>query len=78
MISKTAPLLDAHDLARKIRSMGYVVTLWSPEDMAGFGNPAVPLCDRLDECRKALEDASHGWDVIGSILGQHDDNEEEG
>lgn len=67
------------ELAGELRSRGLAVIVWQPEDMEGYGDPAVSLEDRLGECRKSLEDRSveHGWEVISCILGDKADDEEE-
>lgn len=35
----------------------------------------MPLADRLEQCRKALEDATVGWKTIANCIGSNDTEE---
>ena len=64
-------------LTAELRRRGLPVIVWQPGDMEGFGNPEVSLEDRLDDCRKSLEDRliEVGWDVIVGCIGNSPDEE---
>lgn len=63
--------VDTHDLIKELRNRGLPTIVWMPSDMDGFGDPDIPDVERLEACKKSLEDrlCEVGWQVIEGVLG---------
>jgi hypothetical protein len=62
---------EIYEHTKAIRNLGGVVIVWQPGDMEGFGDPEVSPEDRLEECRRSLEDCEHGYGIIRATLGEN-------
>lgn len=55
-----------------------VMIVWTPDDLSeGYDLEGLTPCEALQQCRKDLEDASHGWDIIADHFRQVDEDGEE-